>query len=131
MLKLSIQEGNGGKAYGLFCQAIHISREINQSAQNVCRKLGFPVIVAPYEADAQLAFLSTSGIIDAVMTEDSDLFIFGTKELIIKLDDSGHCKVVSADQISHVDSLATFNNPIRWLRYACIMQGIFLFKTVI
>ena len=33
-------------------------------------------IVAPYEADSQLAFLSRNNIVDAVLTEDSDLFIF-------------------------------------------------------
>lgn len=34
-------------------------------------------IVAPYEADAQLTYLAVKGIIDAVITEDSDLIPFG------------------------------------------------------
>ena len=41
-------------------------------------------IVAPYEADSQLAYLSKNNLVDAVMTEDSDLFIFGAKNLIVK-----------------------------------------------
>lgn len=39
------------------------------------RKVDF--IVAPYEADAQLAYLANNGIVDAVITEDSDLIAFG------------------------------------------------------
>lgn len=46
-----------------------------------CRKLGVDCIVAPYEADAQLAFLNISGIADYVITEDSDLTLFGCKKV--------------------------------------------------
>jgi exonuclease-1 len=38
-------------------------------------------VVAPYEADAQLAFLEKTGTIDAIMTEDSDLLVFGCKRV--------------------------------------------------
>ena len=38
-------------------------------------------IVAPYEADAQLAYLSREGIVDLVITEDSDLLVFGSKRV--------------------------------------------------
>jgi exonuclease 1 len=34
-------------------------------------------IVAPYEADAQLAFLALNGHVHAVITEDSDLLAYG------------------------------------------------------
>lgn len=38
-------------------------------------------VVAPYEADAQLAFLNKAGIAQAVITEDSDLLAFGCKNV--------------------------------------------------
>ena len=42
----------------------------------------FPFLsVAPYEADAQLAFLNLSGIAQVVITEDSDLIVFGSKSV--------------------------------------------------
>lgn len=43
-------------------------------------------IVAPYEADAQLAYLSREGIADVIITEDSDLMAFGAKKMLYKLD---------------------------------------------
>jgi exonuclease 1 len=46
--------------------------------------------VAPYEADAQLAFLEAQGVVDAILTEDSDLLVFGCRIVLFKLDASTH-----------------------------------------
>lgn len=43
----------------------------------VLKKENVDYIVAPYEADAQMAFLSINKLVDAVITEDSDLIPFG------------------------------------------------------
>lgn len=40
------------------------------------------LIVAPYEADAQLAYLSRSGTVDVVITEDSDCLPYGCKKVL-------------------------------------------------
>ena len=47
------------------------------------------VIVAPYEADAQMAFLAISGAVHAVITEDSDLLTYGCPRVGVVLD-NGH-----------------------------------------
>ena len=46
-------------------------------------------IVAPYEADAQLDYLNLSGIAQVILTEDSDLTVFGCHKVIFKLKDTG------------------------------------------
>ena len=56
-------------------------------------------IVAPYEADAQLAYLSTSGIIDVVVSEDSDNIPYGSKEIIFKLEHCGNCEYLNLQDI--------------------------------
>ena len=38
-------------------------------------------IVAPYEADSQLAYLSKEQIVDLIITEDSDLLVFGCRKV--------------------------------------------------
>jgi len=43
-------------------------------------------VVAPYEADAQLAYLERVGLVDGILTEDSDLLVFGCKTVLLKLD---------------------------------------------
>jgi exonuclease-1 len=46
-------------------------------------------VVAPYEADAQLAFLERKGYVDAILSEDSDLVVFGCAVILFKLDPAG------------------------------------------
>lgn len=48
-------------------------------------------IVAPYEADPQLAYLEKCGLADGIITEDSDLLVFGCERVLFKLDGEGHC----------------------------------------
>lgn len=46
------------------------------------RSQGVDCLVAPYEADAQLAYLNKAGIVQAIVTEDSDLLAFGCKKVL-------------------------------------------------
>ncbi len=41
------------------------------------KRRGCAFLVAPYEADAQMAYLALNGLVDVVMTEDSDLLCYG------------------------------------------------------
>lgn len=45
-------------------------------------------VIAPYEADSQICKLSQLKLIDAVITEDSDLVIYGV-DVILKLKETG------------------------------------------
>lgn len=47
----------------------------------VARARGVDCVVAPYEADAQLAYLTKCGLAQAVITEDSDLLAFGCQKV--------------------------------------------------
>ena len=55
------------------------------------KRLNIQYVVAPYEADAQLAYLEAKGIINGILSEDSDLLVFGAKRLLTKLDQHGDC----------------------------------------
>ena len=43
-------------------------------------------MVAPYEADAQMAYLERIGLVDGIITEDSDLLVFGCRNVLFKFD---------------------------------------------
>jgi exonuclease 1 len=62
-----------------------------------------PYVVAPYEADAQLAYLERLGIVDGIITEDSDLLVFGCKNVYFKLNDvEGTVAAISRDDLGKV-----------------------------
>ena len=50
------------------------------------RRLDVPFVVAPYEADPQLAFLVREGHCAAAISEDSDLLAYGCPRTLYKLD---------------------------------------------
>ena len=41
-------------------------------------------IIAPYEADAQLAFLAVNHLVDLVITQDSDSLVYGCPKVEYK-----------------------------------------------
>ena len=45
------------------------------------RHFNIQYVVAPYEADAQLAYLSRTGAVDLVISEDSDTIPYGCKQV--------------------------------------------------
>jgi len=57
-------------------------------------------VVAPYEADPQLAYLEKRGLVDGIITEDSDLLVFGCRTVLFKLDGEGNCVSISRDDFS-------------------------------
>lgn len=82
-------------------QAISVTSDMITRTMSVLRRLGVDFIVAPYEADAQLAYMYKQGIITGVVSEDSDLLAFGCHRLISKLDVNGDFTDVSLEWAFH------------------------------
>jgi len=67
---------------------------------------GVKYVVAPYEADAQMYYLEHKGIVDAIISEDSDLLVFGCKNLITKLSQFGECVHICRDDFPRCKELS-------------------------
>ena len=78
--------GNKFLAQTLFAKAVDVTPQMAFEVSEAIKPLGVEVIVAPYEADAQLGYLSTAGLIDAVISEDSDLLVYGCRRVLYKVD---------------------------------------------
>ena len=83
--------GKISQAYLEFQKAIDVTPEMARQLIEELKRHNIKYVVAPYEADAQLAYLERKGIIHGALSEDSDLLVFGVKRLLTKLDQYGEC----------------------------------------
>lgn len=84
-----LKAGKPSQAYLELQKAIDVTPEMARHLIEELKASGIPFVVAPYEADAQLVYLERQGIINGIISEDSDLLVFGAKRLLTKLDKHG------------------------------------------
>ena len=87
------------------------------------RKVEF--VVAPYEADAQLAWMASVGAIQGIITEDSDLFAYGcTKPILFKLSPSGTVEELTMSRVLADDTNGDLRGwSVEELRALCVLSG--------
>lgn len=56
-----------------------------EQIKNLLQLFGVPWVESPFEAEAQCAYLEMRGLVDGIITEDSDVFLFGGKKVYRKL----------------------------------------------
>ena len=81
-------------------KSVDVTPEMARMVIEELKKNNIQYVVAPYEADSQLAYLERTGIINGVLSEDSDLLVFGVKCLITKLDKYGECIEVNRNHFT-------------------------------
>lgn len=77
------QQGNAAQARSHFARSVSITPRMAAQFIAIVRQHRPQVecIVAPFEADAQLAYLSQSNYIDCIITEDSDVIPYQCKQV--------------------------------------------------
>ncbi|ODV92528.1 hypothetical protein CANCADRAFT_17583, partial [Tortispora caseinolytica NRRL Y-17796] len=100
-----LQEGNPEEARKMFSRAISITPEMCYSLMQALKEEQIKFIVAPYEADAQMAYLEKNGFVSLIVSEDSDLFVFGASKLLTKMDNEGNGLLIDRADFSSVSRL--------------------------
>ena len=112
------------KATEQFQKCIDITPEMAYRFILALRKENISYVVAPYEADAQLAYLEKQGVIQAIITEDSDLLVFGCKTLLLKMTQFGDCVEIKREKFANVRGQITLHG---WtdddFRHMAILSG--------
>uniref|UniRef100_UPI00398ECA35 exonuclease 1 n=1 Tax=Pristiophorus japonicus TaxID=55135 RepID=UPI00398ECA35 len=120
--KQLLREGKTAEARECFTRCVNITPAMAHEVIKVARVKGMDCIVAPYEADAQLAYLNKIGIAQAVITEDSDLLAFGCKKVVLKVDKYGNGMEIDQAQFGKCKQLGDIFTEEKF-RYMCILSG--------
>ncbi|KAI3773994.1 hypothetical protein L1987_48535 [Smallanthus sonchifolius] len=108
-----LKDGDINAATEMFQRAVSITPSMAHQLILILRSENIEFVVAPYEADAQLAYLSSldadKGGIDAVISEDSDLLAYGCSSVIFKMDRYGNGEeIVMSDVFDSVGRAPSF-----------------------
>ncbi|RNF27597.1 putative exonuclease [Trypanosoma conorhini] len=102
-------------------KGMDITTELAHAVIQVLQERRLECIVAPYEADAQLAYLCKEGYVQAVISEDSDLIAYHCPCLIAKLDGHGNCEVLAAQDLPRCPSF--YGLSYESFLVGCILSG--------
>ncbi|MEK6957485.1 MAG: flap endonuclease-1 [archaeon] len=89
----ALKEGNLEDAKKFGSRALKLDAKMIQDAKELVSLMGFPVIQAPSEGEAQIASMVSSGKIDGCVSQDYDALLFGTKILYRNVGVSGKRKI--------------------------------------
>ncbi|XP_077201061.1 exonuclease 1 isoform X2 [Paroedura picta] len=120
--KQLLREGKLSEARECFARSINVTHTMACEVIKAARAKGVDCIVAPYEADAQLAYLNKTGIVQAIITEDSDLLAFGCKKVFLKLDRFGNGLEIDQARLGMCKQLGDVFTEEKF-RYMCILSG--------
>ncbi|KAM6592463.1 hypothetical protein CsatA_000166 [Cannabis sativa] len=127
---VKLKEGDVSAATEFFQKAISVTPQMAHQLIQILRSENIEFVVAPYEADAQLAYLSNlepeQGGISAVITEDSDLIAYGCETILFKMDRYGNGEEILLDNVfnskkGRTPSFQNFDKEL--LTGMCVLAG--------
>ncbi|XP_013111939.2 exonuclease 1 [Stomoxys calcitrans] len=99
LAKEYLRQNDIEKARSHMRRAVDVTHEMALRLIKACRERNVDCIVAPYEADAQMAWLNKQGLAEYIITEDSDLTLFGALRVLFKLDLQGNALLVESNKL--------------------------------
>ncbi|KAH3678203.1 hypothetical protein WICMUC_001632 [Wickerhamomyces mucosus] len=117
------RRGDTKKAYTHCLASIDVTPKMAKTIMDYLQTQNIKFIVAPYEADSQLVFLEKLKLVDGILSEDSDLLIFGCETLITKLDKFGGAIEIKRENFmeNHKSPIGFMNN--QQLRNVALLRG--------
>jgi len=89
-----LQSGNEYEARKAFTRCLDVTKEMIYRLIDMLNALEIEFIVAPFEADAQVAYLCRKGYADFGISEDSDQLCYNSPLTVYKLGTFGECEYI-------------------------------------
>lgn len=117
-----LKVGNRKAAWKEFMKAAGVTPEMAKAIMMELDRKRVKYVVAPYEADPQMVYLEKIGLVDGILSEDSDLLVFGCRKLITKLNDYGECVEIDRANLHKLKTEYHRFTPEQW-RSLAILSG--------
>ena len=119
------QAKDSREARRFYASSCSVTHKMRYMLIKACKDMGINFIVAPYEADAQMARLAHTNVVDLVITEDSDMLVYGCPRVCFKID----WNTLQGQEIQLMKDLGSCVNPSfrnfthDMLVFICIISG--------
>lgn len=117
------RKGRIAEAYQEFQKAVDVTPYMARQLIEELKKMDVQYVVAPYEADPQMVYLEQHGIVHGIISEDSDLLVFGAKRLLSKLDQHGECIEINRADFTACREVSLVGWSDADFRRMCILSG--------
>ncbi|KAG1668814.1 hypothetical protein FOA52_004908 [Chlamydomonas sp. UWO 241] len=115
--------GNVSAAEECFQRAVNVTSTMAKQFMEALKEAGVDFVVAPYEADAQMAYLALQGDVHAVITEDSDMLVYGCPRVLYKLDKYGNGEEILLEDLALNQGVSFVGFSHEMFAMTCIMAG--------
>jgi exonuclease-1 len=119
------EAGDSAAAHKCFQKAVSVTPAMALQLQTALARRTPPVefVVAPYEADAQLAYMAMHGLVDVVVSEDSDMLVFGCPVVFTKFECSGNGLELAHANLGACEKLDLLNWSHGMFLTMCVLAG--------
>ncbi|EFO63144.1 Exonuclease 1 [Giardia lamblia P15] len=120
--------GDSEEAENALKRAISFSNlQVSRIANGVFKRLekhdNFAVLIAPYEADAQVAYLQKIGMGDVIVTNDSDILLYGPRKALYKYNWRTGTGFLSTIDDLYLNNFESLNTPKVSSRVATLVDN--------
>ena len=115
--------GRVSQAHQELQKAVDVTPYMARVVIEELKKLKVQYVVAPYEADSQLVYLEKQALINGIISEDSDMLVFGAKRLLSKLDQHGDCIELNRCDFTSCRDISLIGWTDESFRQMCILSG--------
>ena len=115
-------EGKIKEANSSYAASINITPELYVPLIKRLIERGVSYIIAPYEADAELAYLSHHHLVDLIITQDGDSLAYGCEKVLFKLSPKGRGEEIQYRNVFQSTELSIREYSEDMFLYLCILS---------
>lgn len=105
-------------------RAVKVNYELYKKLIDHCKRKQVNYLIAPYEAHAQLAYMSRSGYIDYVISDNINTLILGSTKIFLNLDTTNNiCSLYELDKLYTCIHVSKDRFKFHKFRWAVLLSG--------